>query len=63
MAFGRGGRPGIFHVDSNAADALDFQEIVSRLRALHAADWAVEAARTTVCTISPRWTMPRDCPT
>lgn len=37
------GAPGVFHVDSNVDDALDFHTIVSRLDALHGAGWPIEA--------------------
>jgi dTDP-4-dehydrorhamnose reductase len=38
------GEPGVFHLDSNATDALTFFEIAGRLARLTGADWKIVAA-------------------
>ena len=43
MELMRMGEPGVFHADSNVADALDFCTIAHRLDALHRAGWQIEA--------------------
>jgi dTDP-4-dehydrorhamnose reductase len=38
------GRPGVYHLDSNARDGLTFYAVAQRLRERHGADWLIDAA-------------------